>query len=261
MPATSTPSEDTVGTFSPKVNRGLWERWQSFRFPTQLSRRERKVVRQMTFQIPHPWMDTDRCASTFHSFIIQLVSDQWLILQEKNYSSLYYGSQIFMAPSLEENYVSLPYWPGLEMRPTIQPTELYGKWCVSRTCRSFKSQCGSSGSFLHTLWPAISQGEIALSVWVREWTESEQGKQGAVLKYTQDGYDHNNAYCCKPLKFGTHLLLYHNLAYSNWHSHFKKANGRTIYHKSKNRGILAWEIQAFSSSCHDLFLTYSYLVD
>lgn len=80
--------------------------------PTQQEGKEDCQTKKYPSKFPiHEW--AHRYASIFQAYIIQLVSDQWLILQENNYGSVYYGSQIFMAPSLEENYNFTPLLTGL----------------------------------------------------------------------------------------------------------------------------------------------------
>ena len=144
--AISTPSGDTAGVFSPQVNRRLWERWQSFRFPTHWAGGKGGWSdRETPFQILHPWMDTHRYVSIFQAYTVQLVSEPWWILQEKNYGSLHFCSQILMALSRQENRISVPYGRGLAMQPTLA-SELHGKWCVSLMCRSFRASMWSPGS-------------------------------------------------------------------------------------------------------------------
>lgn len=74
----------------------------------------------------HKWKHTGMLP-VFRLISIQLVSEQWSILQERTYGSLYYCLQIVMASSLEKNCISLPYWWSLVMRPATA-SGLCGRW-------------------------------------------------------------------------------------------------------------------------------------
>lgn len=240
-------------TFSPKGNRGLWERWQNFRFPTRLSRRGRGVSdKEMPFHIPHPWMDTDWCASIFQAYIIQLVSDQWLILQEKNYGSLCYCSQIFTAPSLK-NYISLPIdwaWPC----DLLEPSELCGKWGMSLTCRSFKSECAVF-RLPRLMTSNVPKGNCFVSLGSgvnREWTGWIGNSTEVHPRWIRPEIT------LIVIKFGTRLSAHCNLTYSDRHSPFKEMNGSSIINLKKEHPCLKSSSNFFFYN--DLFLITSYLL-
>lgn len=165
-------------------------------------------------------MDPYKCASSFQTYITQLVF-WWGVINSA-------GRELWQLVLLfTDIHGPLPggqlYFTPLLMR--LSCVTCYSMWTVWKvTFRSFKSHCVLfSAAFVFCLWQAMSPKKfVSLGSAVKTTGKSIE----ADLKWI---WARNNLYCCKPLKFAYLFLLYKNLIYSDWSNHFKKANRPSIW--------------------------------
>lgn len=169
--AIPTPSGNTVGAFSPKVNRGLWERPQNFRFPTQLSRRKGGVVRQRN-ALPNSPSRSGRIQVCFQLPDFCHSACFWAVINSA-------GRELWQLVFLFiDIHGPLPggqlYFTSLLMG--LSRVTCYSMWTVWKVkCKSFKSHCVLfRASFVSCQWPAMSPRGISLSVWVLRWRQQER---------------------------------------------------------------------------------------